>query len=72
MWCVVYIAMAGAAPPAVCNIGLEDVCLERAAAENNINWKPDQDKIRYLAKCVSHKERQQIQQTEQLKKVQTQ
>lgn len=72
MWCIVYIAMAGAAPAAVCNIGIEEVCRNRAASENNINWKPDSSKISYLAKCVTAKERQRMQQAEQLKKVQTQ
>ena len=53
MWCILYIAIAGAAPPTDCSIISEEVCRIRAAIVNAAEWQENVSTISHLAVCVS-------------------
>lgn len=53
MWCLIYIAIAGAAPPTDCSIIRETECLTRAAIVNAAEWQENVSEISHLALCVS-------------------
>jgi len=57
MWCLIYIAIAGAAPPTDCSHIYEEQCLFLATTVNNLNWREDMEEIPYLAQCISTQEK---------------
>ena len=53
MWCLIYIAIAGTAPPIDCSILYEEQCKRIALTVNDANWREDVSTISYLVQCVS-------------------
>ncbi len=53
MWCLLYIAIAGIAPPTDCSIVYESSCQTRAEIVNAAEWQENVSEISYLAVCVS-------------------
>lgn len=57
MWCILYIAIAGAAPPTDCSIISEEMCRISAAIVNDAEWQENESEISHLALCVSANKR---------------
>ncbi len=57
MWCLVFIALAGTAPPTDCSIVYEEECKMLAAAINIIEWQDNTSNISHLAMCIQASEK---------------
>ena len=69
MWCILYIAIAGTAPPTDCSITREDTCLMMAELSNNLQWSDNLEEIRYLSLCILSSERAKYRQANLVSKV---
>jgi len=57
MWCLIYIAIAGSAPPIDCSMTSQEVCLMRAGVINAAEWRENMSQISHLAMCISEDQR---------------
>ena len=68
MWCLIYIAIAGSAPPTDCSIVYEEQCKMLAAAINIVEWRDNISNISHLAMCIPANERARYHRTKMIQR----
>lgn len=69
MWCILYIAIAGTAPPTDCSISRRSTCLLMAQQVNDTQWSDNLEEIRYLSLCILSSDRAKYRQANLVSKV---